>query len=195
MSKARILAQKVLYAAYHRLPVAEMSTWQTCQRCVPPDGSWWCFEPSHLRKCDKAHAAFHHSPKHPVPSEPNAVYVARTRNAPRKHRWALRPAESPGRPGKGKKGSPDLAAGNVGASPAPSRGPASPQLNGDEAGAEKTEMATDFSRSISGPDRDGAASDANPSEEDLDERRHGMAHKTTTTNENAGREGPVGINL
>ena len=163
MSKARILAQKVLYAAYHRLPVATMSTWQTCQRCVSPDGSWWCFEPSHLRKCDKTHAAFHHSPKHPMPSEPNAVYVARTRNGPRNHRWAIRPGSA----GKSKKGSPKLAASHVGASP--SRAPASPQPNGDEAGAEKTVVATDLSscstdRDGSSSDPDGAASDANPSE-------------------------------
>ena len=124
MAKARILAQKVLYAAYHRLPVAEMSTWQTCQSCMPSDGSWWCFEPSHLQKCGKTNAALNFSPKHSAPSEQNAVYFARMRSGQKnvKTRWALNP-DCPGSP---KPVTPDD--GSVGVD-GPSS-PARPQLDG-----------------------------------------------------------------
>ena len=130
MAKARILAQKVLYAAYHRLPVAEMSTWQTCQSCAPSDGTWWCFEPSHLQKCDKTNSAFSHSPKQSAPSEPNAVYVARIHRRP-----SLKNGKT-GRPLNPDGGSVDVD------DPSRSSGPASPQCNRDEAGAEKTDVST-----------------------------------------------------
>ena len=99
MAKARILAQKVLYAAYHKLPVAEMSTWQTCQSCMPSDGSWWCFEPSHLERCDKTNSAFNHSPKHSAPAKPNAVYFARAKRIHRRSQKELKKPVSPDYPG------------------------------------------------------------------------------------------------
>ena len=96
MAKARILAQKVLYAAYHKLPVAEMSTWQTCQSCMPSDGSWWCFEPSHLLRCDKTNSAFNQSQKQSAPSEPNAVHFTRSH---RRRQKELKKPVSPDYPG------------------------------------------------------------------------------------------------
>ena len=54
----RILAQKTIYAAYHSVPPTEMGTWQVHQRCTHSDGSWWCFEPSHLEKSTRAYGNF-----------------------------------------------------------------------------------------------------------------------------------------
>ena len=162
VAEARILAQKVLYAAYHKLPVAEMGTWQTCQSCMPPDGSWWCFEPSHLQKCDKTNFAFNNSPKHSAPSEPNAVYVARSHRRSRKELNKPVPGSSislyPGCP-KADDGSVD--ADDL------SSGPASPPRNGNEARAEKTDVSTvdgGSGESATAIDGDGAERNTNPSE-------------------------------
>ena len=153
MAKARILAQKVLYAAYHRLPVAEMSTWQTCQSCAPSDGTWWCFEPTHQQKGDKTNSAFNHSPKQSAPSQPNAVYFARSHRRPSqkngKTGWPVKPDD----------GSVDV--------DDPSSGPTSPQRNGDEAGAEKTGVSTvdgGSGKSATAIDGDGAERNIHPSE-------------------------------
>lgn len=181
VAKARILAQKVLYAAYHKLPVAEMSTWQTCQRCMPSDGSWWCFEPSHLEKCDKTNSAFNHSPKQSAPSEPNAVYFARShrRSASQNHKELKKPVspDSPEcpKPDDGSVDADDL-----------SSGPASPQRDGNEAGAEKTGVSTvggGSDKSATAIDGDGAEHNTNPSEgaSTRPDERHGAKQDKPTS--------------
>ena len=164
MAKARILAQKVLYAAYHKLPVAEMSTWQTCQSCMPSDGSWWCFEPSHLEMCDKTNSTFNHSPKQSAPSEPNAVYFARTRSPRRAASQNLKELKKPVSPDY--PGCPKPDDGSVDAD-GPSSSPASPQRDGNKAGAEKTDVSTvdgGSGESATAIDGDGAERNTNPSE-------------------------------
>ena len=177
MAKARILAQKVLYAAYHKLPVAEMSTWQTCQSCMPSDGSWWCFEPSHLLRCDKTNSAFNQSQKQSAPSEPNAVHFTRSH---RRRQKELKKPVSPDYPGCPK---PDD--GSVDADD-PSSGPASPQRDGNEAGAEKTDVSTvdgGSGESATAIDGDGAERNTNPSEGTStrpDERHNAKQEKFTS---------------
>lgn len=77
---ARLLAQKSIYVAYHGILAADTGTWQVQQSCLHSDKSWWCFEPSHLIKCDRDHVPAHIQ-KHPIPSSPQAVYIARSRSA------------------------------------------------------------------------------------------------------------------
>ena len=75
----RILAQKTIFAAYHSVPPTEMGTWQVHQRCTHSDGSWWCFEPSHLEKSTRASLP-NRADKHPCPGVPHAIYILRNRN-------------------------------------------------------------------------------------------------------------------
>ena len=73
---ARLLVQKALYTGYHHLPPEEMTTWQVQQHCARSDGSWWCFEPSHLvKRFPKQKQPG--GPALPIPGEPDAVYIAR----------------------------------------------------------------------------------------------------------------------
>ena len=83
---ARMLAQKALYTGCHRLAPADMNTWQVQQRCLAGDGSWWCFEPTHLAKREALGEARKLKPaglvrskctKHPIPSSPDAIYAVR----------------------------------------------------------------------------------------------------------------------
>ena len=53
----RMVAQKVIYLAYHRVPAAEADSTQIQQNCCYPDGSWWCTEPSHLERTLKNHVS------------------------------------------------------------------------------------------------------------------------------------------
>ena len=76
VSGARILVQKAIYAAYQGLSTSEMGTWQVVQKCLHRDGTWWCFEPTHLEQCYRDHAA-RTLVKHPIPSAPDAIYAAR----------------------------------------------------------------------------------------------------------------------
>ena len=78
----RILAQKTIFAAYHNIPLAEMGNWQVQQRCTHSDGSWWCFEPSHLEKNSRV-AMPNRDTKHPIPAPPMAIYIPRHRNPPK----------------------------------------------------------------------------------------------------------------
>lgn len=73
---ARILAQKTIYTAYHKVPTAEMATWQVQQRCVHSDGTWWCFEPSHLEKRSHENKP-NANTKFGISRQPDALYVAR----------------------------------------------------------------------------------------------------------------------
>ena len=74
---SRILAHKVVYCAYHHIEAKDMGTWQVSQRCLHNDNDWWCFEPSHLVKCEKDHVPAN-TEKHPMPkSKPDAYYVIR----------------------------------------------------------------------------------------------------------------------
>ena len=74
---SRIYAQKVVYSAYRHLEASDMGTWQVYQCCVHNDNDWWCFEPSHLVKCERDHVPAS-TTKHPMPvSEPDAYYVIR----------------------------------------------------------------------------------------------------------------------
>ena len=75
---ARILAQKAIFVAYQDIKTSDMGTWQVRQNCTHNDGSWWCFEPSHLEKCDRDHVA-PHVLKHGITKPPDAVYIARNR--------------------------------------------------------------------------------------------------------------------
>lgn len=79
VSGARILAQKIIFAAYRCLDASDMGTWQVQQKCLHPDGTWWCFEPSHLEKCERDHVPSNVK-KHPIPFAPDAIYVARNRH-------------------------------------------------------------------------------------------------------------------
>ena len=78
VSGARIVAQKTLYAAYNKLDVTQMGTWQVRQTCLHTNGSWWCFEPTHLERCVHDHIRTP-VPKHPIPRDADAVYQTRTR--------------------------------------------------------------------------------------------------------------------
>ena len=89
----RILAQKSIYAAYNNLAATDMGNWQVHQRCKHNDGTWWCFEPAHLEKCDRDHMA-PKLPKHAIPRSADAVYLARSRQA-RHTPMASSPADSP----------------------------------------------------------------------------------------------------
>ena len=73
---ARILAQKTIYTAHHKVPTAEMATWQVQQRCVHSDGTWWCFEPSHLEKRSHENKP-NANTKFGISRQPDALYVAR----------------------------------------------------------------------------------------------------------------------
>ena len=75
---SRILAQKALYAAYNKLSAQQMGTWQVNQKCKRNDSDWWCFEPSHLEKCERDHLA-KCVEKHPIPRDADAIYVSRVR--------------------------------------------------------------------------------------------------------------------
>lgn len=86
VSGARVLAQKVVVACYSRIDIADMGTWQVQQDCCQGDGTWWCFEPSHLSKCAKDHLP-KSGQRHGMPEEPHAIY---------------RPLQRGGQPGKRK---------------------------------------------------------------------------------------------
>ena len=61
------------FIADHKIEIADMGTLQVQQNCCQGDGTWWCFEPTHLSKCIKDHlpkAGLRHS----VPHEPHATY-------------------------------------------------------------------------------------------------------------------------
>ena len=73
---ARILAQKTIYTAYHNIPTTEMATWQVQQCCLHSDGSWWCFEPSHLEKRSHENKP-NAKTKFVIPKPPDALYLAR----------------------------------------------------------------------------------------------------------------------
>jgi len=79
LAGARLLAQKSIYVAYHNVLAADTGTWQVQQSCLHSNKSWWCFEPSHLIKCDRDHVPSHIQ-KHAIPSAPQAVYIARSRS-------------------------------------------------------------------------------------------------------------------
>ena len=81
----RILAQKTIYAAYHGIPPVEMGTWQVQQCCRHSNGSWWCFEPSHLENA--SHQTVPDAgAKRPMPRAADATFVPRNRQpAKRKH--------------------------------------------------------------------------------------------------------------
>ena len=80
VSGARILAQKIIFASFRKLNANNMGTWQVRQKCLHPDGTWWCFEPTHLEKCQRDHVPSAVK-KHALPFQPDAVYVARIRHA------------------------------------------------------------------------------------------------------------------
>ena len=63
-----------------------MGTWQVQQDCCQGDGTWWCFEPSHLSKCPKDHLP-KSGQRHSMPEEPHVIY---------------RPLQRGGQPGKRK---------------------------------------------------------------------------------------------
>lgn len=74
---SRIYAQKVVYSAYRHLEAADMGTWQVYQRCLHNNNDWWCFEPSHLVKCERDHVPAN-TKKFPMPvARPDAYYVIR----------------------------------------------------------------------------------------------------------------------
>ena len=88
---ARILAQKTIYSAYRDISPVDMGTWQVQQRCNHSDGSWWCFEPSHLEKSSRQNMPDAEA-KLPLPiGGADAIYVPRNRK-PKK--GLARPAKS-----------------------------------------------------------------------------------------------------
>jgi hypothetical protein len=87
---ARILAQKTIYAAYRDISPADMGTWQVQQRCMHSDGSWWCFEPSHLEKSSRRNMPGAET-KLPIPGAADATYVPRNRKP---EKGLARPAKS-----------------------------------------------------------------------------------------------------
>jgi len=88
---ARILAQKTIYTAYRDISPVDMGTWQVQQRCRHSDGSWWCFEPSHLEKSSRQNMPGAETNKLPIPGAADAIYVPRNRK-PKK--GLARPAKS-----------------------------------------------------------------------------------------------------
>ena len=89
----RILAQKTIYAAYRDVPPSDMGTWQVQQRCVHSNGSWWCFEPSHLEKSSRQNVP-NADDKLSIPGSADAIYVPRIR-VPRPKKGSLaRPAKN-----------------------------------------------------------------------------------------------------
>jgi hypothetical protein len=92
---SRILAQKALYAAYNKLSAQQMGTWQVNHKCCRSDNDWWCFEPSHLEKCERDHLGSCVE-KHPIPRDPDAIYVSRGRShGPKKEAGAAQPTPVP----------------------------------------------------------------------------------------------------
>ena len=61
------------FACYDQIDLADMGTWQVQQDCCQSDGSWWCFEPTHLSKCPKDHLSKSYH-RHDMPGEPDAIY-------------------------------------------------------------------------------------------------------------------------
>lgn len=95
VSGARILAQKIIYASFRKLRAAGMGTWQVRQRCLHPDGTWWCFEPTHLEKCARDHVTSAVT-KHQLPFVADALYVARNRHS--RHAVPVSSGHNPARP-------------------------------------------------------------------------------------------------
>ena len=77
---ARMVAQKIIYATYKNIKPSEMGTWQVSQDCLHNDDSWWCFEPSHLKKCEKDHIPAG-VPRNKIPRPPDAFFVAKSRRS------------------------------------------------------------------------------------------------------------------
>ena len=70
----------------HQMEIADMGTWQVQQNCCQGDGTWWCFEPTHLSKCLKDHLP-RADLRHSAPDEPHALYRPLRRGGqPRKRR-------------------------------------------------------------------------------------------------------------
>ena len=78
--RSRILAQKIIYAAFRSLNATSMGTWQVRQTCLHPDGTWWCFEPTHLEKCQRDHVPSTVK-QHQLPFVADAFYVPRSRQS------------------------------------------------------------------------------------------------------------------
>eukprot|EP00041_Stephanoeca_diplocostata_P001599 m.20603 g.20603 ORF g.20603 m.20603 type:complete len:575 (+) comp12188_c0_seq1:192-1916(+) len=110
----RILAQKAIYAGYNRLSANDLGTWAVQQTCRHSDGSWWCFEPSHLEKCPRDHLPAW-VVRLPAPGQADAIFVARARRQQKK-------ATDPG----AKNGNSKKAADAVPKSPGMSAGVANP---------------------------------------------------------------------
>lgn len=77
---ARMVSQKIIYATYRHIKPSEMGTWQVSQDCLHNDDSWWCFEPTHLKKCEKDHIPAG-VPRNKIPAPPDAYFVAKSRRS------------------------------------------------------------------------------------------------------------------
>ena len=100
------------FACYDKIDIADMGTWQVQQDCCQSDGSWWCFEPTHLSKCPQGHPA-KSNVRHDMPGEPDAIYRPMKRGgqpgkrAHSKNSKILRPHPVPGKPSSTPSGSPE----------------------------------------------------------------------------------------
>lgn len=69
----RMVAQKAIFVAFHRLtPTAAAGREQVKQKCMHPDDTWWCFEPSHLFRWDRRQFAPGVT-RHGIPNPPHAM--------------------------------------------------------------------------------------------------------------------------
>lgn len=55
INNRRIVAQKAVYVVHRGVAPADVGTWQVMQTCCQNDRDWWCFEPTHLARCEKDH--------------------------------------------------------------------------------------------------------------------------------------------